>query len=133
MSAEEMESLNAYLAERVLGWTWFKYTPKDSHDYQGCRTLADRPHRFLVKAKGDEPLAPDAFYNIPRPTTDPAAAMTVLEKCAEGESVSLSRAFHSNEQADLYTVRNGCLGDVYATAETLPLAICLFAKKIFSK
>lgn len=125
MNATDCRQLDAWIAEHVLGWKWFKYLPEDNHAYAGCRTLADRKHRFLVKAKGDEPLAEDAFYNIPKSTTDPAAAMLVLEKCCQRWPAAI-RVCYSEGWSQPWSFGR-------EKADTLPLAICQFARKAFAK
>lgn len=73
------------------------------------------------------------WYQIEHPSTDPAAAMQVLEKCAE----------HCYTEGQMVCIRPNGLGwlivarDSYdhehASAQTLPLAISLFSKSLFSK
>jgi hypothetical protein len=60
-------------------------------------------------------------------TTDPAAAMLVLEKCNErlgGTAVCIATL------GDNFFVWTGSLSQT--KGETLPLAICLFAQKLFT-
>ncbi len=67
-----------------------------------------------------------------RYTTDPAAAMMVLKKC-------LARFDNESDDAIMIALVNGkpivCSNEIQQgrEAETLPLAICLFAKQLFSK
>ena len=67
------------------------------------------------------------FQNIPglrsnsRPTRDPSATMLVLEKCA-ARNVSIMIQPVGNMWA--------CETEI---ANTIPLAICLFCKKLFEK
>lgn len=125
MNENEMLQLNAWIAEHVLGWKWYRYLPEDNHAYSGCRTLANRQHKHLVKANGGEPLAEDAFYNIPKPTTDPAAAFAVLEKCCQRWNRSIPVCYSKGWPQPWSFDRE--------KADTLPLAICLFAKQCYSK
>lgn len=72
-----------------------------------------------------------------KPTEDPAAAMKVLEKCLEKAESDVC-FFKSSDKPGYYRVFR--MLDVlpgrdtpFVEAETLPLAITLFAKKLFSK
>ena len=68
------------------------------------------------------------------PTTDPAAAMLVLERCVEKNDLydAIVVSFNNNQ----WIVSSFCneaneIKEQEGVAETLPLAICLFAKKLF--
>ncbi len=63
------------------------------------------------------------------PSTDPAAAMQVLEKCAD----KLDDPKKYNPGVSPITKSGGQWWVGNQHAETLPLAICLFAKQLFSK
>jgi len=123
MTTAELRELDVWIAKELFGWDFsekgwcmsalqhrqmngFYYGfPPDSIQYKGCAL----PHR-----------APDY-------TTDPAAAMQVLEKCiAMVEDVHI--LWHLERRG--YCV---CWDGVREFSDTLPLAICLFAKKLFSK
>lgn len=75
------------------------------------------------------------------PTTDPAAAMQVLEKCVL--KLELKRAFPAIEKySDLDGFQGRKVSALFSTgnqdtfsevAETLPLAICKFAKALYSQ
>ena len=68
-------------------------------------------------------------HSLPHYTTDPAAAMVVLEKCAEKESERF-------DGVQIDRIKSGWIVstcEVDAHAPTLPLAITLFAKKLFEK
>jgi len=116
MSEKEMRELDEWIATRIFGWQKFREE--------------EFPHRTLW-SEGDPGSRvwdePD-FY-----TTDPAAAMQVLEKCVEFGGVLVTRPFYHNEKKELWTIRDGEMGDMTEVGETLPLAICKFAKELFSK
>lgn len=130
MNEKELRELDAWIAEHVMG---HKMTVFD-----------DRPAVCVgVSAcfKG-EPL--DVCKDVPSYSTDRAAAMQVLERCAEngilnGEfklPVSIFRrgdlkwvVSQNFEDEELESERN-C---IVVEADTLPLAICLFAKELFGK
>lgn len=61
------------------------------------------------------------------PTTSPADAMAVLEKCAEEVG-----CYQIHIESEPWSVSCGKPGVEYAKAETLPLAICRFALQLFS-
>jgi len=65
----------------------------------------------------------------PEYTTDPAAAMEVLEKCYEKTNLSICTC--KSPDGYKFWLPNGF--SIALNATTLELAICLFAKKLFSK
>lgn len=65
---------------------------------------------------------------LPEYTTDPAAALTVLEKCAG--QIGYTPNFTLFERTWIFT---DAAGVNHKDIPTLPLAICLFAKKLFGK
>ena len=68
------------------------------------------------------------------PTQDPAAAMIVLEKCAEKLPVCVFKSAISGKWiADYESPEGHDVGIHGDEADTMPLAICLFAKKLFIK
>lgn len=73
----------------------------------------------------------------PHYARDPAAAMLVLEKCIS--SVGWSRIISFGSTADGSYFINHCDSEPESEAffgpeaDTLPLAICLFARKLFEK
>ncbi len=66
-----------------------------------------------------------------RYTTDPAAGMMVLEKCAGLLEGGVKIKHHKDGKWTISKFED--LDPVWSAAETLPLAICLFAKKMFTK
>lgn len=74
----------------------------------------------------NEPFQNHGADEIPYYTTAPAAAMEVMKKCLEKDSVGFWKKQHG------YTVKNH-REDCREQAPTLELAICLFAKKLFTK
>jgi len=67
--------------------------------------------------------------DYPHYTTDPAAAMAVLERCAEKEAKEFDGV--QIDKLESGWIVSTC--EVDAHAPTLPLAITLFAKKLFEK
>ena len=129
MTTAELRELDVWIAKELFGWDFsekgwcmsalqhrqmngFYYGfPPDSIQYKGCAL----PHR-----------APDY-------TTDPAAAMQVLEKCAA--KIAVSARQQDGGKWCVWAVDDESYKpkELDGYAETLPLAICLFAKKLFSK
>lgn len=77
----------------------------------------------------------DISGSLPHYSTDPAAAMEVLKKCAqklydEGQEETVSVGL----DAPYFVVeKTNCVPDLRVEAPTLETAICKFAKKLFSK
>lgn len=70
---------------------------------------------------------------IPKYTTDPAAAMEVLKKCAAMVGM-LGISINSGDWGfDIEVNTIGGQNSYGVTNKSLELAICLFAKKLFSK
>lgn len=121
---QELIELDAWIAEHVMGWHIFN-SGRGSVCALKNKDLVDESLKIIIpKHPFDEP----SDFS---PTTDPAAAMEVLEKCAEKDvftSIAISR------NGDFWEV---FLGGHYhqkkGIAETLPLAICKFAQALFSK
>ena len=122
MNNQELRKLDAWIAERVMGyqcgfWAEFAASGPPATNGRIWMTL-DKP----VDAHG-----------IPFcPTTDPAAALAVLEKCFKHNEDTTVEIYVGAGEGPEYK-RYWCVGDgrVYGMSETLPLAICLFAKELF--
>jgi Phage ABA sandwich domain len=118
MTTTELRKLDAWIAEHVMGWLRVNSNEKLDHP-QRFNVL---PDRILIGQNMGHRIIE---YS---PTTDPAAAMQVLEKCITGNtSIAINHGTTGWWVTDCDKKKN------YAIAETLPLAICLFAKKLFSK
>jgi len=101
--------LDKWIAENVMGLVWRGC---------GCNSWFDPKNKMEIS------------YNL-SPTTDPAAAIKVLEKCAEMFPVEIRIG---NYDKGRYFVGTDYDFDMtHGKAETLELAICLFAKKLFGK
>lgn len=69
----------------------------------------------------------------PHYTTDPADAMDVLKKCAEKKPTD-SSSIRIDRLGTLWAMSATYHADqIYCEARTLELAICLFAKQLFSQ
>ena len=72
------------------------------------------------------------IQNSQNAPTDPAAALAVLQKCCERIPVSLFKGIRDKWQAQSYNDRADWCIEI-RNAETLPLAICLFARELFKE
>lgn len=142
MTESQLRELDAWIAEHVFGYKWGHFGSVD--DKTGLPELGWKepiyllePERYGVEKSAHE-LPPqhrckvDGWINkglpsYPEYTTDPAAAMAVLEKCREKESVTIGTL---NGKC---CVTKSSWSRLFVESDTLPLAICLFAKQLFSK
>lgn len=111
MSTKEMRELDAWIHEHVFGKCLFdEHRINNALCRKCCMDCSSETHR------------------VKSPTTDPAAAMEVLRICAKKDVTIQIRKQDSGEW---------CVWDVQSwsdgTASTLELAICLYAKKLFTK
>jgi hypothetical protein len=117
---QQMNALDAWIAERVMGWKRVG-TVYDLGSVRGA---------FAVSRSGDC-YVPVRGNNIEmwHPTQNKAQAMDVLAKCIAVENVAIK------EQARVFEVSCYKGGDLISLilGETLPIAICLFAKNLFGK
>jgi hypothetical protein len=116
MSKKEHQELNQWIAEHVMGW----------RDFKTGVYGAGAPEREPT-LHGTPPTRKSGTFSIPNYTTDPAAAMEVLKKCAEKTKVSIF-----NHRAGGWQIESSN-GMWFDEIETLELAIALFAKNLFSK
>lgn len=119
MTTQELRELDAWIAEHVMGWKITKY--------HCCGEQVERL----------KPSSGDLHANIRNysPTTDPSAAMDVLKKCSQMKfDVSINH-FDAKNLNLLIGLKEWSVLTIgfEAQAETLELAICLFAKKLFTK
>lgn len=119
MTAEELCELDTWIAKRVMGWRVIKHNESYSDFVQegGC-IYGGIPEAF---GKG-------ITTKIWRPTVDNAAAMTVLEKCLK-KHPRIELYFADGN----YELKNANLSPGEIKSPSLPLTICLFAKKLFSQ
>lgn len=135
----ELRDLDAWIAQHVMDDSklvglkkrgyWYRpkacgYTDRESE--AGRFTIEEAKKREYPH---DEPVTIHKF-SVREYTTDPAAAFAVLEKCAEREAEANMDGVQIDKIGIGWLVPTN---DVDADAETLPLAICRFARKIFEK
>jgi len=106
----ELRDLDAWIAEQVMGFKLNANGMIETWPREGVR------HDLCV-----------ANY-----TTDPAAAMQVLEKCAD-EVHAYELQIVSPRNGGLWHISSGKRNTPRVNAETLPIAICRFAQQLFSK
>ncbi len=122
---QELSELNAWIAEHVMGWAECKV-------YELGSTCGIESH-FVIMGGIVHRWAPVDWPAF-EPTTDPAASMLVLEKCLSklGNDQSISLCL-IDKGHNIMAVDNSFKIFAEADGSNLPLAICLFAKHLFSK
>lgn len=138
---ENLRELDAWIAEHVMGQAkmfglkkrGYWYRP-DAHGYTDRQSEAWRLSLEEAKKheykRGYEPVLV-CELDTPRFSTDPAAAMRVLEKCAEklGSMEWIGISWDDGQ----WKVRIVHSPWEDFTDDTLPLAICKLSKQLFSK
>jgi hypothetical protein len=124
MTDTEKRELDAWIAVNIMKWQEVK--PWDINPGHG---------QFVIRH--GVPVAPPPIFKF-EPTTDPAAAMEVLKKCAAKLYPSDEVQIYGNDEDGGYVIFSPETKDaegfvLESDAKTLELAICLFAKKLFSK
>lgn len=122
MTDKEMRELDAWIAEHVMGWR-----------------LSTRGGSWRSTDPGwiDSENELQRIQENWKPSTDPAAALEVLKKCADKSDMPIE-IDRKRDNGGPWRVETGVLSQgLVAIAprdqNTLELAICLFAKKLFSK
>ena len=142
MTTQELRELDAWIAEHVMGFKWghFGFIKNGLPDFEREPIYLLPPSRFDVHSGNANPFPRDRVDDwktrgsdslIPKYTTDPAAAMSVLEKCAEKSdgAVEVVKAIKGKwGLCDGSTTKRG-----FQWADTLPIAICLFARELFKE
>lgn len=125
MTPKELRELDAWIAEHVIGFEFpCLFEPTGANGEICCKCN----HHISFDR-----------HHFPHPTTDPAAAMQVLEKCANSNAVGVQGnvEIYQEPEGGKWAVcfnaayQDKCVEPVFGN--TLPLAICLFAKKLFAK
>ncbi len=130
-----MRELDAFCANDVIGFRESQepddFTSDDVFQWYKHKAHGQTEWRVVVSHSYSNRFAPTGTpfahsWKYFSPTVSPADAMEVLKKCHQRTEVSLRmdgkthQVFGSNSKAPI-------------EAETLELAICKFAKKLFSK
>lgn len=120
----ETRELDAWIAEHVMGWTW-----EDYDDNNGKYLLSTDGFNYGVQHWNNHP--PTYMNFLPRYTSNPGAAMGVLEKCIAKSMPCFQDSGGGNIRIFAH---DGLDGEEFSVeAKTLPLAICLFAKELFTQ
>lgn len=147
MSETELRELDAWIAEHVMGLAkafglkkrgyWYRPEAKGYTDRQSeaWRLPLEEAKKHEYK-RGDEPVLIFEL-DTPRYTKDHASAMMVLEKCAGKVNVTIAEVglVWDVMARDWDRVNTGDQIQpelVSAQGDTFLLAICLFAKKLYS-
>ena len=117
MTEQEMRELDCWIAENVMGF---------EHEFGTCQAKTENPC-YWRDAISNKSIAKVAY----KPTTDPAAAMLVLEKCLQ-ETEHAECIYAGYMHGGGFLVGHEQL-KIEGGAPTLPLAICLFARQLFGK
>lgn len=113
MKLKEQTELNSWIADHVMNW------------HKVDQNSAILKGQFRVGKFGVDIRDENENLQTWIPTVNPAQAMDVLEKCAIRFCVTINHLQAS--KAFLIGIKN-----VSVTAETLPEAICLFARKVMA-
>lgn len=113
MNEKELRELDAWIAVHVM-----RYIPVIRPADSTYPVL-----KYWIDGAGLEILQPQFS-----PTSDEGSAMQVLKRCREIVSVALPAGGSTGVMVQDLDKKSR-----YAIAETLELAICLFAKKLFTK
>jgi len=135
MTEKEMRELNCWIAEHVFGGVWYRFK-----DLEYLKRSDPDDGAFIVIGidlkhfKSNKDYCPDTgelphkgFSWIPKYTTDPAAAMMVWGECLKKCDVEITQWQDATGRFHIATFHR----TIWVDAETLPLAIANFAKKMF--
>lgn len=113
MSDTEMRGLDAWIATNIFNWTVIDGVLCDP-----------RPEIKSGVQTGEVDINPVA--DLPRYTTEPAAAMEVIDACCIKTKVSIFRQCNGTF---LVEGSNG----IYSEGPTIEQTLCEFAQKLFTK
>lgn len=120
VTEKELRELDAWIAEHVMGLKLCHRIPAILQPDEYVLSIPSK----IVRAK----FSSNETKNF-EPTTNPADAMAVLMKCAE--KTESSNCIHVGLLEKEWIVGH-TFSNIGVEAQTLELAICLFAKKLFS-
>ena len=128
MTTQEMRELDAWIAEHVMGG--------NIEPHWKCRDCGETVQNDRVTfgeyhdgCNGQCDFIESAHY-----TTDPAAALEVLQKCAEKlRDLEIAVEIYAPTRSEPSWFVLDSEGSISGIAPTLPLAICLFACEIFKE
>jgi hypothetical protein len=147
--SDKKRELDAWIAERVMGWQWWRFRAKkkSGKGYDRWQQMIPPTEKWHLNPKynairqtqGKGRYIED-YTDISTftPTTSYADALKVLEKCKDA-CISRGHAIvihgHGNGNgpmvSDMIITASGFEMFASAQAQTLPMAICRFAKALF--
>lgn len=116
--------VDAMVAEKVMGWT-------------SIRPVEEAERDFDERALGIPPTSSGLLHRVPHYSTDPAAAMEVVERMGvlgyntHIEWKGAGREFEHTAEVSMHKVGGGTRGG-HATADTFTLAASLAALRAVS-
>ena len=116
MTESQLRELDAWLAEHVMG-----FVRCEMGWQEWCAAGKDK------KGRKQERLLFTKCFEAWSPTTKPADALSVLEKCIVKYDARIAASKHPKLEVVVWCEGLG----VEVTAPTLALAICLFAQQVF--
>ena len=142
MTDKELRELDAWIAEHVMHIPLFK-EKEGGNNYWFCPTCQKPiPSEHVTFTEHHDERYGGCGVSVHEntyeysPTTDPAAAMMVLEKCCQKETDGMDGIeidYSKDHPLGEWQIGSVLNSNLHIESETLPLAICLFAKKLFSK
>lgn len=131
MNEKEMRELDAWIAEHVMGWHKVETHWDNKSLCSVCGKGFGARHKHYV---------PDFHSSItgsvPRYTTDPAAAMEVLKRCAEKlceeNAVQIQYGLNTTYKWYVATVLKPNGRNICIESDTPETGLCLFAKALFT-
>ena len=114
----ELREMDAWIAVNLFGGV--------RHQDEPCREGVDI-YPFAMWQGGEL----DCLVSEFRPTTDPTAAMQVLEKCVGETSVTIRK--QSNGRFCIWWTESENMVEQHLFGSTLPMAICQLARELFKE
>lgn len=121
MSKQELKDLDKWIAVHMFGW-------QERQAHCGSEVLKGRS--FWVNDKCQTVLSESGTGNhtFPKFTSDQALAFELLEKLSYGKIISI---LYNNQTWTVDNLRGAApWEEIEVQAQTLPLALCLFAQKM---
>lgn len=130
MKDTDTRELDAWIAEHVMGF-------EERPCYHGSARIEGMTF-YVANGRSVTGEASKGNHQFPKYTTDPAAAMEVLKKCGEhlaatDSAIELGQNLNKDGLIYWWVNHDRASASFLCEAETLELAICLFAKKLFTK
>lgn len=130
---QKLRELDKWICINVFGW-------EERQAYHGSGKLEGQT-QWIAGGKWVTPVAFHLHHKFKNYTTDPAAAMEVLEKCQsrmDCEDIALGECCGSWSAYSIFRENKGVIGRIHVFVLppeklTLPLAIALFARQLFTK